>query len=125
MIIRAALVLLLVGSLSACASAGTGTRGGSDVITEAELADASQTNLLDFVQSVRPHWLRYRGSTSFTHEPEIVIYVNGTRAGGPDVLSRITPMNVEEVHYYSAAQAQYRFGVGNVYGAIDVTMKRD
>ncbi len=124
MVIRAVLFVALLGTFTACASAGQGAGSGdSQVITQDELADAAQTNLLDLIQSIRPHWLRYRGSTSFTHEPEIVVYVNGVRAGSLDELSRISPVNVREVHRYTAAQAQYRFGVGNVHGAIDVTTK--
>lgn len=129
MMIRLSSVLLV----AACASAATGTGGGSpgssrgsasSVITGAELIESSQTNLLDLIRTIRPQWLRIRGNTSFTQDPVIFVYVDGNRAGSTDALSQISPLNVEKVQYFSAAQAQFRFGVGNVQGAIEVITRQ-
>lgn len=121
MSIRMSVALTLgLAVAGACAPASTRPVGSSNVISQAELEKATQTNLLDLVKVLRPNWLEYRGNTSFTRPPEIAVYLNGTRIGGTDDLASLSPADVVELRHYNATQAQYRFGVGNVNGAIDV-----
>lgn len=110
--------------LAGCASASTGTTRDRSVLTREEIVDANELNALDLVRVHRPHWLRTRGSTSFTNEPAIVVYIDGVRAGEPDMLADIATINIEEVRYYDARQAQFKFGVGHVQGAIEVITRR-
>ncbi|NIP81366.1 MAG: hypothetical protein GWM90_19985 [Gemmatimonadetes bacterium] len=117
---------LLALLITACATAGgTGSSRDPSVLTQEEIVEANQLNVLDLIRSDRPHWLRIRGSTSLTQEPEIRVYLDGVHAGGVEMLADIATINVEEIHYYDARQAQYRFGVGHVQGAIEVITKRD
>jgi hypothetical protein len=110
--------------LTGCASASTGTSRDRSVLTREEIVDANELNALDLVRAYRPHWLRIRGSTSFTNEPAIVVYIDGVRAGEPDMLADIATINIEELRYYDARQAQFKFGVGHVQGAIEVITRR-
>lgn len=115
-----AVVLLVAG----CAA---GTSGGVDrsVITRAEIEASHQTNAFDLVRAERPHWIRIRGSTSFTTEPMIPVYMDGLRIGdGPEALGEISIHDIEEIRHYDGRQAQYKFGLGNVQGAIEVIARR-
>lgn len=121
--LRVAMVAALV-TLTGCAAAGTGSGRDQSVLTRTEIVRANQLNALDLLRTERPHWLRIRGSTSFRDEPEIAVYLDGVRAGGRDMLADIATINIQEIRYYDARQAQYRFGVGHVQGAIEVITRR-
>ena len=128
---------LLVGAMlvvGACASSsasngtsnssGTTRRGDRNLVTAEELAETSSTNLFDFVQRSRPLWLRTRGRTSVNNEGGIVVYLDDSRFGGPDVLRQISPLTVQQIRFLDATAAQQRFGVGHTHGAILVYSKR-
>ena len=120
--LAAVAVVLLAGG---CASAGSGIRTDRSVITRAEIEASNQTNAYDLVRAERPHWIRVRGTTSFTHEPMIPVYVDGLRLGDqPEALGEISVIDIEEIRYYDARQAQFKFGTGNVHGAIEVILQR-
>lgn len=110
--------------LAGCASASNGATRDRSVITREEIVEANEINALDLVRVYRPHWLRTRGSTSFVNEPEILLYIDGVRTGDVDMLADIATINIEEIHYYDARQAQFKFGVGHVQGAIEVITRR-
>lgn len=123
--LQASLSVVLV---CACGMAGPADRAPDRVdsreLTRAEIERSSHTNALDLVTAERPHWLRTRGRTSFMNEPEIGIYVDGVRAGGPEFLGQLSPMDIERIRYYDTREAQFRFGVGHTHGALDVIMRR-
>lgn len=127
---RSAGVSLLVGAMlvvGACASSGSSSgtpRGDRNTVTAEELAATSSTNLFDFVQRSRPLWLRTRGRTSVNNEGDIIVYLDDSRFGGPEVLRQISPQNVQQVRFLDAGSAQQRFGVGHQHGAILVYSKR-
>jgi hypothetical protein len=119
------LATLSLTVLAGCAAAGPGRQVADRAeLTREEIAETSYTNTFDLVHSVRPHWLRIRGRTSFRTEPEIWIYVDGVRVGGPDFLRQLVPGDVENIRYYDAREAQFRFGVGHTHGALSVTLRR-
>lgn len=113
--------------LPACASSN-GSSGGErrdrSVIERAEIAENNHTNALEAVRSLRPHWLRKRGSLSIRNEPEIAVYFDGVRAGGPDALTQVPVINIQRIRYYDASEAQFKFGVGHGHGAIDVVTRQ-
>lgn len=119
------LAMLSLTVLAACAVTGP-SRPATDrtELTREEIALRQYGNALDLVHAERPHWLRMRGRTSFMNEPEIGVYVDGVRAGGPDFLSQLLPGDIESIRYYGAREAQFRFGVGHTHGALSVTMRR-
>jgi hypothetical protein len=120
-------VLLL--ALTACASSSTGERTSRsrDVLTLEEIQEshADQFSAFELIRNRRPAWLRTRGSTSMSLEEDpINVYVDGIRLGGPEVLETIPAVHVEEARFYTAAQAQARFGLGNTNGAIAIVTRR-
>lgn len=116
--------MLLALVLAGCASAGSGASRNTSVLTQDEIVTANHLNALDLIRTERPHWLRHRGSTSVSRDSEVRVYIDGVRTGGPEILADLATINIEEIRYYAPRQAQYRFGVGHVQGAIEVLTKR-
>ena len=119
-----ALVLLLVFT-AACASTSTPTRrttGRRDArqLHAEEIKTSSASNLYDAIRSQRPEWLIKRGQTSINLEGDIVVYVDNVALGGPESLKSIDVQSVQTVRFLNASEAQMRFGVGHMHGAIVV-----
>ena len=114
------LVLALVLTVSACAAAPAGSSRNTSVLTREEIIEADRMTALDLVQSERPQWLNRRGSRSVSGETGIAVYLDGTRLGGTDALRDIPAINVERMRFYSEREAQFRWGVGHLHGAIEV-----
>lgn len=75
--------------LAACASTGTNAPRGSSttVLTQEEIAQTNVTNLYDAVERLRPRWLQVRGSSMMSgSNVAIVVYLNRSYLGAPDVL---------------------------------------
>jgi hypothetical protein len=92
-----------------------------------ELHSSGDQYLYDVVRRLRPDWLRTHGSTSLatgmsgnTDGDPVHVYVGVIRMGGPEILTRLPTNNVDSLKFFSAAQAQARFGPGNVNGVIQV-----
>ena len=99
-------------------------RGSRDLITAEELATIDVQNALQAVQRLRPNFLRFPGAMSITQgQASVVVYVESTRMGGPDMLQQIPITEVKEIRYLSATDATQRFGTGHTAGAIIVTRK--
>jgi phage protein D len=112
------LALLLV-ALSACATgASSGTSMNANRISRAEIEEAGPSNAYDLIQKLRPVWLRWRGSTSFTQETDVKVYLDGTGMGEREALRTIDTHNIESIEYFDARRATARFGSGHVNGAI-------
>lgn len=97
------------------------------VITDEELRANHDQYLYEIVQRLRPEWLRTRGVSSIATgiagnaDPDLVlVYVGQVRVGGPDVLERLQTSAATSLKYFTAAQAQQRFGPGHPNGAIQV-----
>jgi hypothetical protein len=118
------LILLLV--LSACASSGTQrrtVRRDTRSLSAEEIRTSSASNLYDVIRSYRPEWLIKRGQTSINLEGDIVVYVDNVALGGPESLKSIDVQSVQHVRFLNASEAQMRFGVGHMHGAIVVTTR--
>ncbi|HUG42053.1 MAG TPA: hypothetical protein VMM12_16415 [Longimicrobiales bacterium] len=110
--------------LSACASAPGGNAIDRSVLTREEIVAANQTTALQLVQSERPQWLYRRGSRTISGDTDVAVYLDGTRIGGPEVLAEIPASNVERMRHYTDREAQFRWGVGHLHGAIEVITAR-
>lgn len=112
--------LIALLAIGGCASTGAGGGGDRNVLTRAEIEASSQRFALDLVRAERPHWLRVRGTLSMGGSQPIQVYVDGVRRGTVEELDQISLDNIYEIRYYTGSQAQLKFGVGNVHGAIEV-----
>lgn len=95
--------------------------GPNSPITAEEIERSHAADLLTAVQSLRPQWLTRRYSQTVNGDAGITVYVNDYRWGSLGDLRSIPARNATRVQFLSAAQAQYRYGVGNMHGAIAVT----
>lgn len=101
-------------------------RGNANLIVESEIVASSARNALELIQQLRPAMFRARNGAS-DEQPggvEIVIYIDGTRAGSRETLTGVLSQNVREIRYISASDATTRFGTGHPLGAIMVVTKR-
>ena len=124
----AAALLLLCGTLAACASGGAGrtpSRSSRSPITREEIGDRSALDLYTLVEQLRPNWLRTRGQTSMAGTGGVRVAIDGTlQAGGVDVLRSLRGAQVREVSFLSGQDATTRYGLDVGAGVIAVTTER-
>ena len=111
----------------ACASAGNSQKSGSNdaTITLEEIENSHQPTLFDVVRALRPNWLRatptaLRGDA----DAGIAVYLDSQRAGSIDVLRQTPSTSASALRFYSASEAQSRFGLGNLHGVIQIVSPR-
>ncbi|MEO6446449.1 MAG: hypothetical protein ABIZ91_08880 [Gemmatimonadaceae bacterium] len=119
----------MLALLAACASgpggrnaAGRGSR--TDVIDRSEIARSNAQNAYDVIRTLRPVFLSSRGpstllrTSSTTNAP--VVYLDDNRYGDVASLRNIPVDHVFEIRYFSATQAQTRWGMDHPAGAIQI-----
>jgi hypothetical protein len=119
-------IALLVAVAAGCASTSTGRRTSSRdtrVLTAEEIRQSSAANLYEVIRAYRPEWLIKRGQTSINLEGDIVVYVDNVALGGPESLRTIDVHAVQSARFMTASEAQMRYGVGHMHGAIVVTTR--
>lgn len=116
---------------SACASssssgASSGPRPGPNLITADEISRVNVINAFEAVQKLRPAMLRQRqvASANAQSNGELVVYVDNNRFGDVESLRQITASSIAALRYYSASEAQTKWGSGHPGGAIEVVTKR-
>ena len=120
-----AAVAFLAPILLGCASSEPGTRPQSrTLIVREDILDAGTVyrSAYEVIQSLQPTWLRKRSNRIMndqneTMEGDIVVYLNGTRMGGPEALRDIVPDSIAQIEFLDAARA-VRLGTGHQHGAI-------
>ena len=116
-------LLLLSAGLMACGSSSetrhSGLTRNQILVTELD-APVDGLSAYQVVQQYRSNWLRKRGATSLNHPVPIKVYLDGTSSpyGTVEALRRIRAVNVASIRHFDAQEAQFRFGLGNVSGAI-------
>lgn len=121
------LVLLL-----ACTSCALGPqtterapiRGGSTLITQEEVRESTGRNAFEVVQFLRPRWLQKQGAVAMRSDGDVVVYLDRTRLGGPDMLRQVEKAVVLSIRFFDASGAQARFGMDHPYGAIQIVTER-
>ncbi len=125
--------ILLVG-IVACATAArstTHTSATRNVIELGELDSAVAPNLLEVVRQLRPEWLQrstsgvrsIRSGSAGANGDQLNVYVDEVRHAGTSVLAQFNPNGVTGIRYYTASEAQIRFGEGNTAGVIHVVTR--
>lgn len=103
--------MLAILAAGGCATSSSGGSGGSaDVLTHEQLVESRQSNLYLAVQSLRPRWLRTRGTNSLTSASEVAVFVNEAPFGTVRDLANIPIDAVVELRYMSAGEAGARYG---------------
>ena len=90
--------------------APAGPHGDSRLLTEADLAAATQSNLYDIVQALRPRWLRI--TSVGIQSPQaytITIFLDDTKLGEPETLRNLGIGGVKAIRYYDASASQQKF----------------
>jgi hypothetical protein len=98
------------------------------MITVEEIQRSGAMNAYEAVERLRPFWLRSRNATSSRGVPaSILVYLNGNRLGGIDMLRRLEVIPVTSIRYMDAAAAKSLPGLASlrVEGAIMVSTTRD
>lgn len=121
-------VLLLSVGLMACASSSPTSQSGvsSNKIVLTQLSSpVDGMSTYEVVQQYKSHWLQKRGATSINNPVPIKVYLDGTGSpyGSVESLREIRATNVASITHFDAREAQFRFGLGNVAGAILVETK--
>jgi hypothetical protein len=114
--------------LAGCTFGGPQASGSgrpSDVVEEDEIAESTTTNAYELVERIRPNWLRGRGSPDLRGSPEPlpVIYIEGARQGGVNVLRSIPTASLVRLRFIDAPTATTRYGSGHSGGVILVTLR--
>ncbi len=120
--------------VAACGGASRGSRGpgesaplrSSDAVTLEDLAKvATSSTLYEALHVLRPNWfLRNPSTVRPEKEGDIVVYLDQSRLGGLESLRTIQVAGVTVVRHYSASEAEARFGLGHLHGAIQVVTSR-
>jgi hypothetical protein len=127
---RKQFVMLLVAALAiGCASSSNRTSAGKSArdtyhITAEELTGTHHQNAYDLIRAKRPQWLQRRGTSAMRSAGEAVVYVDGTRTGGPEALRRIMVNDIQEAEYLNASEAMSRYGLNHTGGAILLLTRR-
>ena len=115
--------------LAGCAHAALPATQASSasVITEAEIDSAHASTAYDVIHKLRPQFLTSRGKLSL--DPGVPpalprVYVDEQFFGDASTLRAIPAGTIESMRYYSAGEAQYKYGHDNAAGVIAITTKR-
>lgn len=120
-----ALPLILAIVASAC---GSGTRlensapsSSRNVLTREQILETQAGTALDALRSLRPSWLRPRGTATSMQPPPIMVFIDNVRSGASlERLASIDVSSVEEIRWINARDATTRWGTGVAGGVIQV-----
>lgn len=128
--VRTTIVGVALLTAAACASSGSvsqqgTTRRSQGVITQAEMDSVDASNMLQVIQILRPMYLQERGGVQTLNSAPapIMVYIDEQRLGPVSQLAQMSKSEFREVRYYTASEAQTRFGPGNTRGVIQLRRK--
>lgn len=116
----------------------TDPKEGRNFLTTKQIRRAQSGSMYDVIRSLRPEWLRTRGTGSMRETatgsadgtdwdvevrpgiPTIRIYLDDSLVGDTDALRTIDAGMVGEARFLSPAEATHRWGAGHIHGAIHV-----
>lgn len=125
---RIGVALLVLGLLTACASAPAGSKSSTrrDRLTRDEIMSANVTNLYDVVARLRPQWLEVsqRGDRSFGLQTNVVVFQNQTYLGDVDVLRQLSPESAYQMDFLDGSTASNTLpGLGSQHVAGAIVIK--
>ena len=114
-------VAVVAAALGCQSAPREGRRLDRSVITREQMLKGDYVTVYDAVAAMRSSWLRPRGPDSFVLSSSVWVYIDGTRAGGVEVLHNIQPTLINTVRFYDGPTATGRWGVDNGSGVIHVS----
>jgi hypothetical protein len=96
------------------------------LITESEIDSVHAGSALEAISMLRPMFLMSRGKLNVdpgTPPALPNIYVDNQFYGDATVLRNISAATIESIRFYSASEAQFKFGRGNEAGVIGIFTK--
>jgi hypothetical protein len=122
---RAALLLTILAM--AGAACGSGERGAprpnQRMLLAEEMVAAGYNDAFSAIQSLRPHWMRARGATSFNSQEAVKVYLDGSLMGGLDQLKAISVRSIASIRFLDGLEASNRWGLNHGMGAIVVSTR--
>ena len=130
-------LLLVLAAQTACATGVAGMRhvepvaGTRDhtIIEADDMIDLQVANLFEAVEKLHPEWIRGRQSNRASRDVmsgQILagnseLFVDGQRQGSIELMKSMRISEVSFIKFYSASEAQVKFGSRNNTTAIAVT----
>lgn len=85
-------------------------------------------NLYEAVERLHPEWIRGRQTNRASRDRDgqilagqAELFIDGTRQGTIDIMKSMRPRDVSLIRFYSASEAQAKFGMGNMATVIALT----
>lgn len=98
-------------------------RADASLITTAELDGSGYADAFTAVQSLRPAWLRVRGSTSLATREVVKVYLDGSLMGDTGHLRQISTHSISTLRYLDGLEATQRWGLDHGAGAIMISTR--
>ena len=118
--VACSMLLLTAAACSTAGATGARPRKNNAILTTEELRASPHPTLLAMIRAERPHWLRST-QTTITNQPDtVIVYQDNFRLGGAQLLEMFRPATVYSVQYYSASEAEGRYGAGHEGGVIHI-----
>lgn len=122
--------LLLIAWLlitAGCAASGRKASAPADrsALTPEEIRSTAGTNALTVVQTLRPQWLRMRGTSTLDRRESVKVYLDGSLMGGADQLRHINAHSISSMKHLDGLEATQRYGLDHGQGAILVFTRTD
>jgi hypothetical protein len=96
-----------------------------DVITADQIEKSEAVNAYEVIQRLRPNFLASRGPTNLRDGAPTLpnVYVDDVPYGTIATLTTIAATDIAVIRMYTAGEATFKFGTGNVGGVIGVYTK--
>jgi hypothetical protein len=99
------LSLLPLAFATACASTGGAAGSSASILTQEEMTDAPASNVYEVVDRLRPRWLQVRAPMTIDGQAQILVYLNQSYLGGPEVLREFEVDQVQRIRYLDGPRA--------------------
>jgi hypothetical protein len=114
-------VLLIAVSACASSSAGKGSTGNRNILTQQQMTEQHFLNAYDAIAALRANWLQPRGPDSFNTPSQVWVYMDATRLGDVQTLRAVSVRDIGTIEHLDANAAQARYGIGHGAGAIVIS----
>jgi len=131
-VVVVALGVIAVGCAGPPGAASSAPRHDSTVITAEDMTRVQATNLYDVVHRLHPEWLNQRTAATVgsldqrqgAQPIDVQVFIDSQHIGTSETLKQLVVSTTSSLKYYTAAEAQTRFGTGNLNGVIQVIMTK-